>query len=121
MSDSSHPDSHTEVGDQIQNFLQSLRHPVLLEDSALLFDLASSDWRLDTKFGKALLEVWNPGRSVVRRVEAAEQDGNRLRLLARRPRTGEPVVLEICESEEARTSSGSDNSGDDAQDPALLR
>ena len=121
MSDSSHPDSHTEVGDQIQSFVESLRHPVLLEGSALLFDLAASDWRLDSKFGKALLEVWNPGRSIVRRVEAAEQDGNRLRLLARRPRTGQPVVLEICESEEARTSADKEDSRKDAQDPALLR
>jgi hypothetical protein len=87
MSDSSQIEPPSGLHDEILRFVKTLRHPVLLEDSALLFDLADSDWRLEVKFGRALLEVWGQGRSIVRRIEAAEQEGNRLRLLARRPGT----------------------------------
>ena len=53
---------------EIENFLQNLRHPVVVEDAIELFDLTAASWRLKVDFGKLLLEVWNPARSMVRRV-----------------------------------------------------
>lgn len=121
MSDSSQTESGLELREQILNFVGTLRHPVLLEGSALLFDLAENNWRVELKFGRALLEVWGEGRSIVRRVEAAEQKGNRLRLLARRPGSGALVSLEMCESGEAPRPGCHGSEGQSGQDAAVIR
>jgi hypothetical protein len=120
MNDPDQADSQSELRDQILTFVQTLRHPVLYEDAASVFDLTDSQWRLDVAFGKVLLEVWGQGRSVVRRIEAAQQEGNRLRLMARRPGAGGLVALEICESDEPRIS-GWDHGADATEQDAAAR
>ena len=121
MSYSSQADSRSELRDQILTFVRDLGHPVLLEGGSPFFDLAGNEWRLEVGFGKLLLEVWGRGRSVVRRVEAAEQEGNRLRLLAHRPGGAGRVLLEICELEEARSAGGDDRVDRPEQDAAGQR
>lgn len=121
MNDPHQTNSRSELRDQILAFVQTLRHPVLLENAALFFDLTDSQWRLESEFGKLLLEVWGPGRSVVRRVEAVEQEGNWLRLLAHRPGGAGLVALEICELGEARSSGGEDRAERAERDAAGQR
>jgi hypothetical protein len=120
MNDPGQADSQSELRDQILTFVRSLRHPILFEDAASVFDLTDSQWRLEVAFGKVLLEVWDQGRSVVRRIEAAQQEGNRLRLLARRPGSGGLVALEICESNEPRAF-GSVDGADGTQHEAAAQ
>ncbi len=45
--------------DQIERFIQSLPHPVIMEDEVLLFDLSASQWRLTLEFGKLIFTAWN--------------------------------------------------------------
>ena len=54
--------------DEIELFIKSLRHPVVVEDEVELFDLSASEWRLTVEFGKLIFAAWNAARSVSRRV-----------------------------------------------------
>src|SRR5438093_10842684 len=49
-------------------FLESLRHPILFDDGAEVFDLTAARWKFSIEFGLPLLEVWNPNPSLRIRV-----------------------------------------------------
>jgi len=91
-------DSLHELRDEIELFIKSLRHPVVVEDEVELFDLSSTDWRLTIEFGKLIFTAWNAARSVSRRVEdIAYRDGERLGLFVRKPGGRETTTLEFRE------------------------
>jgi hypothetical protein len=70
----------------------------LVEDEVVLFDLTASSWRLNTDFGKLVLEAWNPGRSIARRVEEiAYRDRARLGLFVRKPGGRGTATMEVRE------------------------
>ncbi len=80
------PESLRELQGEIEAFLRSLDHPVLVEGEVELFDLTAARWQLTVEFGKLLLQVSNLGRSIVRRVEEiAYRDSARLGIFARQP------------------------------------
>ena len=98
-------DSLRALQSEVENFLQTLRHPVVVEDAIELFDLTAASWRLRVEFGKLLLEVWNPARSIVRRVEEiAYRNRGRLGLFVRKPggRQSQPLELRDLERGAAR-------------------
>jgi len=83
---------------EIETFIRSLAHPVVVEDEAELFDLTSAGWRVSIQFDKLLFEAWNTSRTVARRVEeAAYRDGEKLGVFARKPHARETSVLEFRE------------------------
>ncbi|MBZ5513293.1 MAG: hypothetical protein LAN62_00325 [Acidobacteriia bacterium] len=85
---------------EVESFLHGLRHPVVVEDAIELFDLTAASWRLRVEFGKLLLEVWNPARSIVRRVEEiAYRDRGRLGLFVRKPGGRQSQTLELRDRE----------------------
>jgi hypothetical protein len=95
-------DSLRALQSEIESFLHSLHHPVVVEDAIELFDLTAASWRLKVDFGKLLLEVWNPARSIVRRVEeVAYRDRGRLGLFVRKPGGRESGTLELRDFERA--------------------
>ena len=84
----------------IEQFVKSLRRPVVVEDEVELFDLSATSWRLSVEFGKLIFEAYNAARSVRRRVEEiAYRDGDRLGVFARRPGRREAATLEFREFE----------------------
>jgi len=102
MPASREPDSLRALQSEIESFLHTLRHPVVVEDAIELFDLTAASWRLKVDFGKLLLEVWNPARSIVRRVEeVAYRDRGRLGLFVRKPGGRESGTLELRDLERA--------------------
>ncbi|HET9178998.1 MAG TPA: hypothetical protein VFQ24_11635 [Terriglobia bacterium] len=83
---------------EIETFIQSLAHPVVVEDEVELFDLASASWKLSIQFEKLLFEAWNPSRTLARRVEeVAYRDGDRLGVFVRKPHARETSVVEFRE------------------------
>ena len=91
-------DSLRALQGEIETFLKSLRHPVVVENEVTLFDLTAASWRLGVDFGKLIFEAWNPARSVARRVEEiAYLDRGRLGLFVRKPGGRETGTLEIRE------------------------
>ncbi len=97
------PDSLRTLQLEIETFVRSLRHPVVVEDEEELFDLTAARWKLSVEFGKLLLEVWNDARSMGRRVEeAAYRDRGRLGLFVRKPGARQSSTLELRDLEPAR-------------------
>jgi hypothetical protein len=96
-------DSLRELQKEIETFVRSLRHPVVVEDEEELFDLTAARWKLSVEFGKLLLEVWNDARSIGRRVEeAAYRDRGRLGLFVRKAGARETSTLELRDLVPAR-------------------
>lgn len=97
-------ESLPKLRDEIEIFIKSLLHPVVLEDGFQIFDLSASDWRLTIEFGKVMLSAWNSARAVSRRVEdIAYRDSERLGLFARKPGGREIITLELRELHSAVT------------------
>jgi hypothetical protein len=88
--------------DEIELFIKSLHHPVVVEDEVELFDLSATEWRLSVEFGKVIFAAWNAARSVSRRVEElAYRDGARLGVFARKPGGREVTTVEFRELQAA--------------------
>lgn len=82
--------------DEIERFIRAQRRPVIAEGDVELFDLTAASWRLTIEFDKLLFEIWNPSRSIARRVEEiAYRDGTRLGLFVRRAAGKSTSTLEI--------------------------
>lgn len=91
-------DSLQKLQGEIEAFIYSLEHPIVVEDETDLFDLTAAKWRLSVEFGKLLLEVWNPARSISRRVEeVAYRDRGRMGLFVRKAGGRETGTLEFRE------------------------
>ena len=83
---------------EIEAFLKSLRHPVLVEDGAEVLDLTAASWRVSIEFGKLMFEAWNPVRSFARRVEElAYRDRGQMGLFVRKPGARGTGTLELRE------------------------
>lgn len=83
---------------EVETFIQSLAHPVVVEDEVELFDLTAASWQLSVQFDKLLFEAWNPARTLARRVEeVAYRDGDRLGIFVRKPHARETSVVEFRE------------------------
>ncbi len=96
MPGAAQPPDLRQLQEEIEDFIRSHSHPVVSEDEAVLFDLKSAGWRLTAEYDKLLFEVWNPDRSVARRVEAIVcRDHGRLGLFVRKSAGKAASTLEI--------------------------
>lgn len=81
---------------ELQTFIGSLAHPIVVEDEVEIFDLTAARWKLTVEFNKLLFEAWNESRSVARRVESvAYRDGNCIGVFVRKPGGRETSALEF--------------------------
>jgi hypothetical protein len=98
------PDLETlqSLRNDIEAFVKSLRHPIVVENEEELFDLTAARWKLSVEFGKLLFEAWNDARSIGRRVEEiAYRDRGRMGLFVRKAGARETHTLELRELEPA--------------------
>jgi hypothetical protein len=103
-------ESLSQLRTEIEAFLKSLRHPIVVENEEELFDLTAARWKLSVEFGKLLFEAWNDARSIGRRVEEiAYRDRSRLGLFVRKPGGRETNTLEFRELERAERSTAAAN------------
>jgi hypothetical protein len=104
------PEPLRELQEEIETFLTSLRHPILVEDGVELVDLTASEWRVTLEPRGLLLQAWSAGRSIVRRIEQlAYRDRGRLGIFVRKPGGRESGTLEFRE-----LNASSERSGDRA-------
>ncbi len=83
---------------EIESFVRSLAHPIVVENEIELFDLTAAEWRLKIGFGKLLFEAWNTARSIARRVEdIAYRDHVRMGIFVRKPGGRDVGTLELRE------------------------
>ena len=100
-------ESLRELQKEIETFLTSLHHPILVEDQVELLDLSGSEWRVTLEPRGLLLQAWSAGRSIVRRVEQlAYRDRGRLGIFVRKPGGRESGTLEMRELNASGERSG---------------
>ena len=100
MPPSRDPDFLLAMQQELETFIHSLRHPIVVEDEVELFDLTAARWKLTVEFGKLLFEAWNTARSIARRVEdVAYRDRGRIGVFARKPGGRETGTLEFRDFE----------------------
>jgi hypothetical protein len=86
----------------LEGFLGAAQNAVILEDGAVLFDLAQSKYSISGERNKCLLHVWSAERNVVRRVIEAEVKNETLRLAVQRLGQARPCKLEIYRERDRR-------------------
>jgi hypothetical protein len=87
----------------LDDFLARARDAVIVEDGAVIFDLAQSRYNISGEHNKCLLHVWSAVRNVVRRVVEGEVKNETLRLTVQRLGQTKPSKLEICRERDRRT------------------
>ena len=88
---------------EVEDFLAGSRGAVVLENGAVLFDLAQSKYSISGEFNKCLLHFWSAERNIVRRVLDMEIKNETLRLAVQRLGQTKPTKLEICRECDRRT------------------
>ena len=87
----------------VEDFLVCARDAVIVEDGAVVFDLAQSKYSISGERNKCLLHLWSAERNFVRRVLEAEVKDEILRLAVQRMGQAKPTKLEICRERDWRT------------------
>jgi hypothetical protein len=86
----------------VDDFLAGSRGAVVLENGAVVFDLAQSKYSISGECNKCLLHLWSAERNVVRRVLDVEVKNEVLRLAVQRLGQARPTKLEICRERDRR-------------------
>src|SRR5271157_4683525 len=94
------PDSLSQM---LSDFLNGARAAVVVEDGAIVFNLAESKYSITGEYNKCLLHLWSAERNVVRRILDAEVKNDVLRLAVQRLGQARPTKLEICRQRDRRT------------------
>ena len=89
----------------VEDFLTASHGAVIVENGAILFDLACSKYSISGERDKCVLHLWSNERNVVRRVLDAEIKNDVLRLSVQRLGQAKPNKLEICRDRDRRTPS----------------
>jgi len=87
----------------VEDFLAGARDAVVLDDGALLFDLAQAKYSISGERNKCLLHLWSDERNLVRRVLDVEVKNQVLHLAVQRLGQTKPGKLEICRQRDRRT------------------
>ncbi len=93
------------LGTMLAGFLDGSRAAVVVEDGAVLFDLAEAKYSISGEYEKCLVHLWSSERNVVRRVLDAEVKGATLRLQVQRMGQNRPTRLDICRDRHQRSPS----------------
>ena len=89
----------------LEEFLGESHHAVVIENGAVIFDLAAAKYSLSSEHEKCVLHFWSPERNVVRRVVDAEIKPDVLRLAVQKLGQSRPTSLDICRERDRRTPS----------------
>src|SRR5206468_1624594 len=87
----------------LEEFLTDASGAVVLEDGAVMFDLAQAKYSISGEHNKCLLHLWSPERNTVRRVVDAEVKSGTLRLAVQRLGQAHPTKIEICRERDRRS------------------
>jgi len=87
----------------LAEFLEGSRAAVVVEDGAVVFELASAKYSISGEYNKCLMHLWSSERNIVRRVLDAEVKGSTLRLQVQRMGQNRPTRLDICRDRDQRS------------------
>ena len=95
------PDS---LGNIVSDFLAGAQAALVIEDGAVVFDLADSKYSISGEHNKCLLHLWSNERNIVRRVLDAEFKGTALRLQVQRMGQSRPTNLDFYRDRDQRST-----------------
>src|SRR5215470_1400210 len=87
----------------LSEFLAGARAAVVVEDGAVVFDLAEARYSISGEYNKCLLHLWSSERNFVRRVLDAALQGATFRLLVQRMGHTQPTRLDFCRDRDQRS------------------
>ena len=87
----------------VEDFLAGARDAVVLDEGAVLFDLAQAKYSVSGERNKCLIHLWSEERNLVRRVLDVEVKREVLQLAVQRLGQNHPSKLEICRQRDRRT------------------
>jgi hypothetical protein len=87
----------------VEDFLAGARDAVVLDEGAVLFDLAQAKYSVSGERNKCLIHLWSEERNLVRRVLDVEVKREVLQLAVQRLGQTHPSKLEICRQRDRRT------------------
>jgi hypothetical protein len=88
----------------VAGFLDGARAAVVVEDGAIVFDLAEAKYSISGEHNKCLVHLWSNERNTVRRVLDAEVKGTSLRLQVQRMGQSRPTRIDICRDRDLRSA-----------------
>ena len=94
------PDSLSQT---LSDFLDGARAAVVVEDGAIVFNLAESKYSISGEYNKCLLHLWSSERNFVRRVLDVEVKSTTLRLQVQRMGQTRPTRLDFCRDRDLRS------------------
>jgi hypothetical protein len=94
------PDSLSRI---LGDFLDGSRAAVVVEDSAVVFDLTEAKYSISGEYDKCLLHLWLSERNFVRRVLDVEVKASTLRLRVQRMGQRQPTRLDFCRDKDLRS------------------
>jgi hypothetical protein len=89
----------------LEEFLAGSSEAVVLENGAVIFDLAEAKYSISGETNRCLLHLWSNERNIVRRVLDLEIKKEVLRLAVQRMGQSRSTKLEICRQRDRRTPS----------------
>ena len=97
--------SPQEIAAALEAFFAEHARSIVLEDGKLLFDMRSAKYALASEHGRCSLHLWSDERNLVRRVGAATQRKDVLKLSTFRFGQTKPQTLELMPDQDRRTPS----------------
>src|SRR6266404_4028866 len=91
------------LSQMLSDFLAGAHAAIVVEDAAVAFDLAESEYSISGEYNKCLLHLWSSERNVVRRVLDAEIKGSTLRLHVQRMGQNRPTKLDFYRDRDRRS------------------
>jgi len=91
------------LSQMLSDFLDGSRAAAVVEDGAVVFDLAEAKYTISGEYNKCLLHLWSSERNVVRRVLDAEVKATTLRLRVQRMGQKQPTRLDFCRDRDQRS------------------
>ncbi len=87
----------------VSDFLSEAATAVVVENGAVVFDMARAKYSISGEHNRCLLHIWSAERNSVRRVLDAEVKNGALRLAVQRLGQAKPSKLEICRERDRRS------------------
>ena len=94
-----------ELARALEGFLADNPRACVVEDGAVLFEMARSRWSLDASSGRCVLQLWNEERNLLRTVVGLRERRDSLRLEVTRFGQARPQVLHLSPDRDRRTPS----------------
>ena len=97
-----------ELARALEQFLVENPRAVVVEEGAVLFDMAETRYTLDAAQNRCVLHLWSEARNLVRTVVGLQERKDSLRIEVKRFGQTRPQILRLVADRDQRTPSARD-------------